>query len=77
MVQTVKQIMIKNPQNGWLAMLIFKVTLIPDIHKSPAQLLNSRNFWRNLPMIDLNQKMHEPEIENLADKHQNATSTGI
>ena len=41
MVQTVKQIMVKNPQNTWLAMLIFKATMIPEIQKSPAELLNS------------------------------------
>ena len=26
MVQTIKQIMVKNPQNAWLVMLIFKAT---------------------------------------------------
>ena len=42
MVQTVKQIMVKNPENTWLAMLIFKATLIPEIQKSLAvKLLNS------------------------------------
>ena len=76
MVQTVKQIMIKNPQNAWLAMLIFKATQIPDIHKSPAELLNSRKYCINLPMIDLNIKMYEPELESLVDKYQNVTSTG-
>ena len=35
MVQTVKQIMVKNPQNAWLAMLIFKATMIPEVQKSP------------------------------------------
>ena len=75
-LQIVKQIMIKYPQNPWLAMLIFKATWIPDIHKSPAELLNSRKFHTNLPMIDLNQKVHEPELENLVDKCQNTTSTG-
>ena len=41
MVQTVKQIMVKNPQNAWLAMLIFKATMIPEVQKSPGELLNS------------------------------------
>ena len=68
--------MIKNPQNAWLAMLIFKAMWIPGIHKSPAELLNFRKYHTNLPMIDLNQKVHEPELKNLVDKHQNATSTG-
>ena len=36
MVQTVKQIMTKNPGNTWLAMLIFRAIPIPDIYKSPA-----------------------------------------
>ena len=39
MVQTVKQIMVKNPQNAWLAMLIFKATMIPEVQKSPTELL--------------------------------------
>ena len=76
MVQTVKQIMVKNPQNAWLAMLIFKATWIPDIHKNPAELLNSRKYCTNLPMTDLNQKVHEPELGNVVDKHQSTTSTG-
>ena len=60
----------ENPQNTWLIVLIFKATWIPDIHKSPAELLNSRKFQTNLPMIDLNQKVYEPEIKNLVDRHQ-------
>ena len=40
MVQTVKQ-MVKNPQNAWLAMLIFKATMIPEVQKSLSELLNS------------------------------------
>ena len=35
-----------------------------------------RKFHTNLPMIDLNQKVHEPELESIADKCQNITSTG-
>ena len=69
--------MIKNPKTAWLAMLIFKAMWIPNIHKIPAELLNSRKYCTNLPMIDLNQKVHEPEMEKLAEKHQNSTSTGI
>ena len=38
MVQTVKQIMTRKPDNMWLAMLIFKATYIPSINKSPAEL---------------------------------------
>ena len=69
MVQTVKQIMTKNPDNVWLAMLIFKATQIPNINKSPSELLNARKFRTNLPSIDINQGMNKPEIEMLVDKH--------
>ena len=47
MVQTVKQIMVKNPQNAWLGMLIFKATMIPEIQKSPGELLNSQKYRTN------------------------------
>ena len=53
MVQTVKQIMIKNPENAWLGMLIFKATLIPDINKSPGEILNSCKYRTNLPYIEM------------------------
>ena len=55
MVQTVKQIMVKHPQNAWLGMLIFKATMIPEIQKTPGELLNSWKYRTNLPMIDFNQ----------------------
>ena len=42
MVQTIKQIMTRNPDNAWLAMLIFKATHISSINKSPVELLNIR-----------------------------------
>ena len=58
-------------------MLIFKATYIPNINKSPADLLNARKYRTNLPMIDLNQnKSNETEIETLVDKHQKVTVTG-
>ena len=77
MVQTVKQIMTKNPDNAWLAMLIFKATYIPNINKSPAELLNARKYRTNLPMIDLNQnKSNDTVIETLVDKRQKVTVTG-
>ena len=67
--------MMKNLQNAWLSMLILKTSWIPEIHKSPAELLNFRKFQTNLPMIDLNQgHMNESEIESLADKHHKMTS---
>ena len=68
MVQTVKQIMIKNPQNAWLAMLIFKVTMIPEIQKSPSELLNSRKYRTNLPMIDFSQSRNDEPVEKLIHK---------
>ena len=52
----------KNPDNTYLVMLIFKAMWIPDIHKSPGELLNARKYRTNLPTIDLNQEMNEPEI---------------
>ena len=53
MVQTVKQIMTRNPENAWLAMLIFKATYIPSVNKNPAKLLNSKKYRTNLPSINL------------------------
>ena len=42
MVQTIKQIMAKNADEAWLAMLIFRATDIPGLHKSPGEILNGR-----------------------------------
>ena len=55
MVQMVKQIMTKNPNNTWLAMLIFKATMLPEVQKSPSEILNSCKYRTNLPMIDFSQ----------------------
>ena len=63
MIQTVKQIMVKNPQNAWLAMLIFKATMIPEVQKSPSELLNSCKYRTNLPMIDFTQSRNDGPIE--------------
>ena len=68
MVQTMKQIMIKNPQNTWLAMLIFKATMIPEVQKSPSELLNSHKYRTNLPMIDFSQSKHDEPVEKLIQK---------
>ena len=70
MVQTVKQIMIKNPQNAWLAMLIFKATMIPKVQKSPSEFLNSHKYRTNLPMIDFSQSKHDEPVEKLIQKHE-------
>ena len=74
MVQTVKQIMTRNPDNAWLAMQIFKATDIPGINKSTSELLNTRKLRTNLPTIDLSQKSNETEIETLVDRQFKAKS---
>ena len=66
----VKQIMVKNPQSAWLAMLIFKATMIPEIQKSPSELLNSHKYRRNLPIIDFNQSRNNEAVERLLQKHE-------
>ena len=48
MVQTIKQIMNKNAENTWLAMLIFRATAIPGINKSPSEILNGRKVLYKL-----------------------------
>ena len=68
MVQTMKQIMIKNLQNAWLAMLIFKATMIPKVQKSPSELLNSCKYRTNLPMINFSQSRHDEPVEKLIQK---------
>ena len=76
MVQTINQIMIINAENAWLAILIFCTTDIPGINKSPSEILNSRNYRTNLPMIDLHQKSNESEIEKKSEKQLNLPKTG-
>ena len=56
MVQTMKQILKKNRDNAWLAMLIYRATDIPGINKSPSELLNGRKYRTNLPVIDFQRK---------------------
>ena len=67
-VQTVKQIMVKNPENTWLTMLIFKATMIPEVQKSPSKLLNSCKYRTNLPMIDFSQLRNNEPVEKLNHK---------
>ena len=77
MVQAVKQIMVKNPQNAWLGMLIFKATMIPEIQKSPTELLNSCKYRTNLPMIDFKQNLDcEESVEKMIQKHELKPQTG-
>ena len=76
MVQMIKQIMNKNVENAWLAMLIFRATTIPGINKSPSEILNGRKYRTNLPMIDFHQKTNETEIESLAKRRMSKSMKG-
>ena len=76
MVQTIKQILKKNGENAWLAMLIYRATDIPGINKSPSELLNGRKFRTNLPVIDFHKKETEKEIEKLCEKRENLRQIG-
>ena len=51
MIQTIKQLMVKNQGNTWLALLILKSTPMNGIDRSPAELLCNRHFRTNIPMI--------------------------
>ena len=69
--------MTKNPDNTWLAMLTFRATPIPDIHKSHAELLNARKYMTNLPIIDLAEcKINEPAVEELVQNRELIPYTG-
>ena len=67
MVQTIKQIMARNADEAWLAMLIFRATNIPGLNKSPGEILNSRKYRTGLPVIDVCKKETEREIEKLSE----------
>ena len=67
MVQTIKQIMAKNADEAWLAMLIFRSTNIPGLNKSPGEILNGRKYRTGLPVIDVHTKDSEIEIEKLVE----------
>ena len=51
MIQTIKQLMVKNQNDTWLAMLILKSTPMTEIDKSLAEHLCNRHFRTNIPMI--------------------------
>ena len=70
MVQTMKQILSKNDNDAWLAMLIYKAMVIPGIYKSPSEILCGRKFRTNLSMIDIHSKENEEEIEKLYQKRE-------
>ena len=76
MVQTMKQILSKNGENAWLAMLIYRATDIPGVNKSPSEILNGRRYGTNLPIVDFHKKETEKEIEKLYEKRENLTQNG-
>ena len=76
MVQTMKQILTKNGENAWLAMLIYRATDITGINKSPSELLIGRKYRTNLPVIDFHKKETEREVEKLYEKRENLTQIG-
>ena len=51
MIQTIKQLMVKNQGDTWLALLILKSTPLNGIDRSPAELLCNRHFRTNMPII--------------------------
>ena len=76
MVQTIKQIMVKNAGNAWMAMLIYRATDIPRVNKSPSGILNGQKFRTSLPMIDVHKKSTEYELEKLSEKRPNRPICG-
>ena len=51
MIQTIKQLTIKNQNDSWLAMLILKSTPMNEIDRSLSELLCNRCFRTNIQMI--------------------------
>ena len=51
MIQTIKQLMVKNQNDTWLAMLILKSTPMNGIDRRPNELLCNRCFRTNILMI--------------------------
>ena len=76
MVQTIKQIMMKNANEAWLTMLIYRSTDIPGLNKCPAGILNGRRYRTGLPVIDVRSKESEIEIEKLAENRSKMAITG-
>ena len=68
--------MIRNAENAWLAIFIFCATDIPGINMSPSEILNSRKYRTNLPMIDLHQKSNKSEIEKMSERQINLPRAG-
>ena len=68
--------MIKNANNAWLAMLIYRATDIPRINKSLSEFLNGCKFRTNLPIVDICKKDSETEIEKLYEKRKSLPQQG-
>ena len=51
MIQTIKQLMVKNQADTWLALLVLKSTPMTGIDRGPAELLCNRHFRTNIPVI--------------------------
>ena len=63
-IETIKNLMAKNPRDVWLALLIFKEMPITGIDKSPSELLCSRKFKTNLPMMQqASQLAHKTKLK--------------
>ena len=75
MVWTIKQIMAKNTDEAWLAMLIFRATDIPGLNKSPGEILNGTKYSTGLPVIDVHKKETKREIEKLSENRSKLTSS--
>ena len=75
MVQTIKQIIAKNADEAWLAILIFRATDIPGLNKSPGEILNGRKYRTGLPIIDVCTKDSEIEIEKLSENRSKLASS--
>ena len=65
MIQTIKQLMVKNQGDTWLALLILKSTPMNGIDRSPAELLCNKCFRTNIPMIQhANDLSHKARLHN-------------
>ena len=50
-IQIIQHLMIKNPNETWMVLLILKSALISGIDRSPAELLCNQCFRTNIPPI--------------------------
>ena len=65
MIQTIKQLMVKNQGDTWLALLILKSTPMNGIDKSPTELLCNRYFRTNIPVIQhAGDLLHKVRLQN-------------